>query len=444
MNYKELYIKEKQYKNSKDILNKLTDYKECLKKIQNELDTSAKQKELEDMLSRKDIYDISKNWSNKQESAIVALLFEGICGKTFSEIKTLQSKDIDDNNNVITLQNRSLFIPKELIDILKIANNETVLYKDKGNIKYSYIPSNYLFKITNVGDTIETNSTGYAIEKQTISRRLNYIGNNIGFTLKSNNIKKSGICYYMSLFEGIEHVEPSLQTIAKILNRFDIRANIKNCYDFKNLYSFYKLSNKYQKIKINEDSIKIYNEINSYVVDTKFLYDKKEDNDLSSERNFFINHKANEKLGLNGETFIESYLKVNNCFDFEIQNIENVTKNYCGYDFKIVTTDYSQKKLEIKSTENNYNNIIYLTRKELEVSYKSGDNYYLCIIYFEKEVPVNFYIIKNPIKHFRLEKAIDSLINVKNDDLCLCEIWPVQYMIKLDKSILEEARYIEL
>lgn len=509
MNYKELYVKQKKYKNSEDILNKLnaynqyeqkpqikknlfdfnegelrdsikniankltsssieiyvsiirqyiewadkeqyrtnkiTDYKECLKKIQSELDIEARRTELESMLSREEVYKLGKEWNNKQESAIIALLFEGICGREFSEIRTLQACNINHKDNEIILKSRKITVPTELIEMLKVADKETVLYKDKGKKKFSYISSNYLFKIAYVGYTVGTNIINDIIDIQTIPRRLNYIGDNINFKLKSNNIKKSGICYYMSLFELKERKEPSLHTIAKILYRFDIKASIRNCYDFKKLYALYKRANKYKVLNMDEESIKIYNEINNYKIDTKFLYDKIDDKDMDNTSEFFMNCKADEELGIHGEQFIEGYLTTNKCFDFEIQYLENVTSTNCGYDFKVLTSNFLEKYLEIKATKNNTSNLVlYITRKEMEIAYKKGEDYYLCIVCFVDRTPKNLYIIKNPIIHLGLEKIIDSLINTKKNSLETCEIWPVQYMIKLDKIIIEKSKRIRI
>ncbi|MCY9737549.1 site-specific integrase [Paenibacillus alvei] len=82
-----------------------------------------------------EIDEIILNLDNAQDAVIVSLLFHGVCGKEFSEIRNLTKHDLDLENNILTLRNekglkRKLHVKNEnLFTLLRQAFAQTKYVK---------------------------------------------------------------------------------------------------------------------------------------------------------------------------------------------------------------------------------------------------------------------------------------------------------------------------
>jgi site-specific recombinase XerD len=219
--------------------------KEYLKRL---VDTSA-----QTLFTKEEVFEVIDRLVNYQDKVVVLALFEGINGKTFSELLNLKRKDIDEDNNELILteedgSERKLRVSETLINMMVKAYDEKDYYKKNGNVSLNYprisdklelLDSPYVIKHTNTN----ARSTG-KVEAHTISRRFKMIAEMFDMPyFNPGNVRNSGM-----LYEGWkaykEHGEIRQQDYYDICNKF----NTSN----KDRYSYTYLKRSF----LNEENIK--------------------------------------------------------------------------------------------------------------------------------------------------------------------------------------------
>jgi len=94
----------------------------------------------------------------------------------------------------------------------------------------------------------------------------------------------------------------------------------------------------------------------------------------------------------------------------DYSNIENKTKDGCGYDFKLIADDNLEKYIEVKGMKNTTGGIL-LTSKEWEVAIEQTNNFDLFIVSDINESR-SVKIITNPAKNLIPKKQVQTVIQV--------------------------------
>ena len=102
-------------------------------------------------ITREDLLKGVDSLINAQDQAIIMLLFEGIMGKGYHSLSTVKTKDIDFENNTITVGDRVFTINKDSMDIFRAASRQDTYEKlgegGSGDSRYDFnMNSPYLIK----------------------------------------------------------------------------------------------------------------------------------------------------------------------------------------------------------------------------------------------------------------------------------------------------------
>jgi len=103
-------------------------------------------------ITREELFKLISNAVNPQDKALFLLLFEGVRGKDYNELRLLEEKNIDLEANTIQLPNKTIKIKdRRTMFILKSAMNQTEYYYERKNkdtnepemVEYNINPNNY-------------------------------------------------------------------------------------------------------------------------------------------------------------------------------------------------------------------------------------------------------------------------------------------------------------
>ncbi|MBM7616315.1 HNH endonuclease [Alkaliphilus hydrothermalis] len=227
---------------------------------------------------------------NPQDVALLLLLFYGVKGKAFKEIRGLLDSDCNYFNNVITLQRNKekvMFkLPSSVMNILKLATEQNdVYYKRNGyydsesrrNSTWPIFQSNYVIKQVMAGNAKTPQATPQAIRNR-ISKLLDVYREISGSKIKAScteDVFQSGTIYYMLLFE--KYLGGSLEPI-------DYKRICQRCGDKPSNYSVYKIRyTMYKKhypealseIELTPELRLLCREISSIKVDCEISENKK-------------------------------------------------------------------------------------------------------------------------------------------------------------------------
>lgn len=183
---------------------------------------------------------------NPSDRALVLSIFHGIGGFQYNELSNLTINDVKDaknnevgilndvkyfsinltsvNENTDKITNRSIGIPKNLINELEKSYYENHYYLNNGEsnsrIKaVSIIEGEHVFR-----NTLVRNITNEKIDKQIIYRRLKKLKDLTSDELGTiTTVVNSGIIYYMYLFSKEGELE--FANILKVAERFNIAIN---------------------------------------------------------------------------------------------------------------------------------------------------------------------------------------------------------------------------
>lgn len=153
---------------------------------------------------------------------------------------------------------------------------------------------------------------------------------------------------------------------------------------------------------LNEDTNDSLSQMIELVVETNDS--DSDDHDSSNSENITYSSR-----GITGEK-AEEYFKNNwkSHYPF-FSEIENKTKDGCGYDFKIIS-DNAKKLIEVKGMKNLTGGIL-LTSKEWETAKEYQENFDLFIVSNINETP-SVQIITNPAAKLEPKETIQTVIQV--------------------------------
>ena len=204
-------------------------------------------------LSEKELIQIEEGCVNAQDAAIFRLLFEGVGGKNYSELRNLKRQDIDVDNRIMKLtdedgETRELQVEQRTIDLVLKADKEEVYYKKNGEVddvsgrirQYTDLVKNeYVFRpsITKV------NNPSMPIEGSVIYRRVSSIRDFFDIPyLTPKNVAKSGMLKMAKDFVELEGELKRHHYIA-IAKRF----KVNNWYSIKKYITVENINRVYGK-----------------------------------------------------------------------------------------------------------------------------------------------------------------------------------------------------
>ncbi|MCM3584239.1 hypothetical protein M3182_00605 [Mesobacillus maritimus] len=146
--------------------------------------------------SEDELYNIIiEHLPNAQDQALISVLFEGIIGEDFKELKNLSYNNINwETNEIIIIgRNTPIMVSDRTIWYLKKATNETTYYfyntESDDYTKKELIDSKFIFK--NVMSPRA--KKGQPVSKQTFYSKLNSIKEILDVDFNPNSIKQSGM-----------------------------------------------------------------------------------------------------------------------------------------------------------------------------------------------------------------------------------------------------------
>jgi integrase len=142
--------------------------------------------------------ELLNEMNNAQDQCVLSLLFEGMNGNSFSELRDLTFEDIDWDNNEIYIKERdqSIVVSSECMKYLDKAYNQETYYtynpETKEHKEKLLLNSKYVLKNVKSGRTSE----GTPVSMAVIYNRLNSLKLELGLEyLTSNAVRQSGIIW---------------------------------------------------------------------------------------------------------------------------------------------------------------------------------------------------------------------------------------------------------
>lgn len=182
--------------------------------------------------TREEILESIKHLVNPRDKAIVLCLFEGIFGKSCSEIVNLRYEDIIERDgkyyvsllsDEINLTNRQLEISKELYDLLILTYNTQETWNEKGN-KSRVVDGEFIFRKNRVGSNGDIRLTqGLIVTKymEIIKTAFDDV------QLSASRINSSGLMWYANEFMNQERVL-NKEIVSKLVEKFDLPTTTVN------------------------------------------------------------------------------------------------------------------------------------------------------------------------------------------------------------------------
>lgn len=148
-----------------------------------------------------EFHDLLEEMQNGQDQAFLYLMYMGIIGNSFSQIKELQFSDVDWDNNTVYVKERDEKIPvtPECIKYLDKAYKQNTYYtfnqKSREYAERELLPSNYVFKNIKSPRSREYEQIGQSV----LYSRLISLKSEFALDyLTPNALKQSGMLYYAS------------------------------------------------------------------------------------------------------------------------------------------------------------------------------------------------------------------------------------------------------
>lgn len=195
-----------------------------------------------------------KSLHNAQDKSFLFLMFEGLMGEQFSELRELTINDINWDENKIFIKSRNQYIEvsKECIKYLEKTINEKTYYnynsKTKDFNERELLPSPYVFKTTKSPRSTEGQMVGMSM----LYTRLHALKEILDLQyLTPNAIKQSGMIK-MTVDIYNEEGVIGYEQLAKVGEKYDYSKIYTDEYEYYNTYLM--------KEFINESNIKdLYN-----------------------------------------------------------------------------------------------------------------------------------------------------------------------------------------
>lgn len=148
--------------------------------------------------SKKEFLELLNSMLNGQDQAFLVLIWNGIIGKSFSQLRELKFSDINFDNNEVYVKERdmSIKIDDDLMKYLQNAYNQTTFFtynpETNDHNESELLPSEYLFKNVKSPRSQE----GVQVNPSVFYTRINNLKNEFDLEyLTPNSIKMSGMLY---------------------------------------------------------------------------------------------------------------------------------------------------------------------------------------------------------------------------------------------------------
>lgn len=199
-----------------------------------------------------EIRQIEDGCNNPQDAVIIRLLFEGVNGKYYSELRNLKKQDVDFDNCILTLtdqdgEQRKLKVSQRAIDLIGKAIEQKHYWKRNGEVdptsnvrEYTDLVDNdYVIRPSNT----KVEDVNSPIKKNVLFRRIRMISDVFGLPyLAANNITKSGIIYLAK-----EKVKEGWNVDTKLYKEIAQRFNYNNFYRLKDFVNKENLTDLYEE-----------------------------------------------------------------------------------------------------------------------------------------------------------------------------------------------------
>lgn len=194
------------------------------------------------------------NLYNAQDKAFLFLMFEGLMGEQFSQIRDIKESDVDFENKTVYIKEHDYImkVSDECIKYLEKACNEKTYYnwnpKTKEFNERELLPSPYILKTTKSPRASEGQPIGMSL----LYRRLHDLKELLNLQyLTPNAIKQSGMIK-MTVDIYNEEGVIGYEQLAKVGEKYGFSKLVNNGYEYYNTYLM--------KEFINESNIKdLYN-----------------------------------------------------------------------------------------------------------------------------------------------------------------------------------------
>lgn len=213
----------------------------------------------EEYFSERRLRYLEDNCKNAQDAVILRLLFIGVNGERFSEMRNLKKSDIDEENMRIKVTNnlkeengyptkftqRYIPIDERTLTLLKRASKQLDYLKRNGMAKKSSRVAPYTDLVDNeyvIRASITQNKADIdsPVDKYVIYRRITTIRETLGTPLTSKFIQRSGMLYFAkSLVRDSNEI--TLDDIKIVADRFNLASyhNIRPLVTIENIKKVY-------------------------------------------------------------------------------------------------------------------------------------------------------------------------------------------------------------
>lgn len=188
--------------------------------------------------SKEELIDLCEQLPNAQDQAFIMLIFEGVLGEKFKELRELSYNDIDWNNNKITLRKRNNYVVNVddvTMRYLKNAHEQPTYHtfndKTGDHSERELLPNNYIFKSVKSPRAKE----GEPVTQAVLYTRLTNIKKEFDLEyLTPNAVKQSGMIYMAAELYKEKQDKLEYEDFEKIGEKFDYSMLNNNGYQYYN------------------------------------------------------------------------------------------------------------------------------------------------------------------------------------------------------------------
>lgn len=209
----------------------------------------------EKYLTEKELQYIENNCINYQDAVILRLLFEGVSGKSFSEIINLRKTDINEDTNELRLREeigntnsfseRIIKVSDRAMFLIIKAMSEKVYYKKNGEMNHhdninpytELVDNNFIIRPS----ITKTDIGNKPVNKHVIYRRIKAIADSLGDgNITSKLIQRSGMLFYAKEIIK-DNNKISLDNLKVVASKFNFKSyhNLKGYITIENIKETY-------------------------------------------------------------------------------------------------------------------------------------------------------------------------------------------------------------
>lgn len=215
-------------------------------------------KDIQLYFTDKTIRKIEDDCVNAQDAVIVRLLFEGVQGKSLSEIRNIKKEDVynaidnsievfdeDGSSRPVTLSDRAFTLLQQAIDQEDYAKKNGHMEDENVGLITNLVDNEYVIRTS----ITRTDFKNRPVEKMVIYRRIKTIGDTLGYPyLTAKNIVRSGVIYSgKEIIEQSKDKELSKEQYMEICFKY----NINNWYPVKKYCNMQMIRKLYENFSNN-------------------------------------------------------------------------------------------------------------------------------------------------------------------------------------------------